>query len=178
MKKIIVASKNPVKINSILNAFVKIFPDEKFEVEGVSVPSGVSDQPMGEDETIKGATTRVANAQKLYPDADYWAGLEGGIVKSDFGLMTFGWIVVKSKERIGYGRTVSYFIPPKVAELVLSGKELGEAMDITFQKTNSKQDIGASGILTNAMYTRTEMYMGGALVALIPFLKPELYPAA
>jgi len=177
MKRIIIASKNPVKINSILEAFVQIFPDERFTVEGVSVSSGVSDQPMSEEETIKGAKTRVANAQKQYPNADYWAGLEGGITKSDNGLMSFGWVIVKTKERTGYGRTVSYFIPPKVANLVLSGKELGEAMDITFQKTNSKQDIGASGILTNGMYTRTEMYVGGALVALIPFLKPDLYPA-
>lgn len=52
MKKVIVASKNPVKINATQSAFEKMFPDEEFSFEGISVPSGVSDQPMSEDETL------------------------------------------------------------------------------------------------------------------------------
>ena len=39
-KKVIIASKNPVKINAVKIGFEKMFPLEKFEFKGVSVPSG------------------------------------------------------------------------------------------------------------------------------------------
>lgn len=37
--KIVVASKNPVKINAAREGFKKMFPEVDFEVEGISVPS-------------------------------------------------------------------------------------------------------------------------------------------
>ena len=78
MNKIIVASKNPVKIESTRSAFTKMFPDQVFEIEGMSVESGVSNQPMGEEETLLGATNRVNKVFRLSPEADYWVGIEGG----------------------------------------------------------------------------------------------------
>ena len=46
MKKIIVGSRNPVKIKATLKAFKKVFKNEKFKIEGVDVPSGVPSQPQ------------------------------------------------------------------------------------------------------------------------------------
>ena len=68
MKKIIVASGNPVKIESTKRAFQKVFPNETFELEGIEVESGVPDQPMGEHETLLGASTRAQNAQLIDGD--------------------------------------------------------------------------------------------------------------
>ena len=45
-----VGSQNPVKVNAALETLSDTL-DEAFEVEGISVPSGVSDQPMTEEET-------------------------------------------------------------------------------------------------------------------------------
>ena len=45
MKKVIITSKNPVKINATKKAFENVFND-RFEFEGVSADSLVSDQPM------------------------------------------------------------------------------------------------------------------------------------
>ena len=42
MKKVIIASKNPVKINATKKAFEEVFNDH-FEYEGVSADSLVSD---------------------------------------------------------------------------------------------------------------------------------------
>lgn len=46
MKKVIVASTNPVKIEATKIGLSKMFPQESFDVRGFSVPSGISDQPM------------------------------------------------------------------------------------------------------------------------------------
>jgi len=51
--KIVVASKNPVKIEAALQGFQAMFPDEQFEAEGVSAKSEVSDNPMSHEESRK-----------------------------------------------------------------------------------------------------------------------------
>lgn len=176
MKKIIVASKNPVKINTTYEGFIKMFPNETFEIEGISAKSDVLDQPMSEKEALEGAINRANNASTAKPDGDYWVGIEGGVQEVGKELETFAWIVVKSKEgKFGKGKTGSFFLPNKVAKLIKQGKELGEADDIVFNKQNSKQANGAVGILTGDILTRTSFYEPAVILALIPFKNPSLY---
>lgn len=88
----------------------------------------------------------------------------------------FAWMVIKSKEgKISLGKTASFILPKKIIELVKQGKELGEADDIVFGQTNSKQANGTVGNLTDNVLTRTTYYVEGIILALIPFKKPELY---
>jgi hypothetical protein len=47
MKRIIVASKNPAKIQAALSGFKRTLPSEEFTIEGISVESGVNEQPNG-----------------------------------------------------------------------------------------------------------------------------------
>lgn len=176
MPKIIVASKNPVKINAALSGFKKMFPADTFEIEGVLVASGVSDQPMSDEETIRGARTRVENAYAQYGDADFWVGIEGGVENTHNEMQAFAWIVVKSKDgNVGRGRTGMFFLPPQVAHLVRQGKELGEADDIVFGRTNSKQENGAVGLLTDNIVHREQYYTDTVVLALIPFKNKHLY---
>ena len=51
---IAVGSENPAKLRSVTLAFQQMFPDERIEVIGRSVPSNVSAQPMSDDESIQG----------------------------------------------------------------------------------------------------------------------------
>jgi inosine/xanthosine triphosphatase len=176
MKKVIVASTNPVKIESALLGFTRMFPDESFDVQGVSTLSNVSEQPMSSNETLIGATNRAQNVSKLVTEADYWVGIEGGIEDVNEELEVFAWAVVKSRDgKIGKGKTGSFFLPNKVAELVRQGVELGEADDIVFGRTNSKQVNGAIGILTDDVITRTTYYVPAVIMAVIPFKNIMLY---
>lgn len=175
MKKIIVASKNPVKISATLQGFQTMFPGEEFSVEGVPVPSGVSDQPMTDAETLTGAQNRAINAQEAVTDADFYVGLEGGIAEQDGEMTSFAWIVVTSNGLTGKGKTATLFLPPKIAELIKQGEELGEADDIVFGLQNSKQQSGAVGILTGDVITRTTYYVDAVILALIPFKNDNLY---
>jgi non-canonical (house-cleaning) NTP pyrophosphatase len=53
--------------------------------------------------------------------------------------------------------------------------ELGEADDLVFGKANSKQQNGAVGLLTNDVIVRRTLYVPAVVMALIPFVKEELY---
>ena len=175
---IVVASKNPVKINAVHRGFKRMFPQAQFSIEGISVPSGVRDQPMTDAETLQGALNRVENAGQAMPEADYWVGLEGGVDSSEGLMQAFAWIVVKgpgdNTQRIGKARTVAYELPRELAEQVEQGIELGPAQDKVFGTTNSKQAGGTLGLLTDDTITRTEVYEHAVILALIPFRKPQL----
>ena len=173
--KIIIASKNPIKINATKLGFQKVFANLDFECAGVSVPSDVSDQPMTNQETLQGATNRATHAKNDFPDAAFWVGIEGGIEKMGEEMMAFAWIVILSNEATGKARTGTFFLPPKVVELINQGKELGEADDIVFGHSNSKQKNGAVGILTGNLIDRTQFYVEAMVLALIPFLNKEIY---
>lgn len=176
MKTIVVASTNHVKIEAAKQAFQKMFPQEELQVQGISVPSDVPDQPRGDEETLQGAINRARNAQKEAPDADFAVGIEGGIEERGEEMTGFAWAVVISKENIlGKGRTATFFLPPRVSALVRSGKELSIANDIVFGVTGSKHATGAFGLLTGDVLTRTGCYIDAVVLALIPYKNKDLY---
>ena len=175
MKKIIVASLNPVKIEAVQSGFRRVFPEETFLVEGAAVPSGVSDQPMTDAETLQGARTRAQNAHLDRPEADYWVGVEGGCDYMEDALVAFAWVQVLGKHNSGNARTGMFRLPKKVQDLVEAGYELGEADDQVFGKTNSKQESGAVGLLSGDIITRATYYEHAVILALLPFKNRNLY---
>ena len=58
MKRVVVASTNPVKLNAVRLAFQKLMPDEEFEWHQKNVASGVSKQPSTDLEKIGRASCR------------------------------------------------------------------------------------------------------------------------
>jgi inosine/xanthosine triphosphatase len=176
MKHVVVASENPVKINAVTDGFLRMFPEESWNVEGITATSGVHDQPMSSDEALQGAMNRAEHVSQKMPDADYWVGLEAGVEDTDGEMRAFAWIIIKSRAgQYGKGRTGTFVLPPRVRELILHGKELGEADNIVFGRTKSKQENGAVGLLTHDLITRTSAYAETVVLALIPFKNPELY---
>jgi inosine/xanthosine triphosphatase len=175
MKKVIIASKNPVKIQAVKNGFEKMFPNQKFDFVGTSVPSNVANQPFSNDETLLGAKNRADNASNEIKNANFFVGIEGGIEHIGNEMEAFAWVVIKSADKYGKARTSTFFLPKQVVELIKKGKELGEADDIVFKRNNSKQENGAVGILTGDVIDRTKYYTEAVVLSLIPFKNVDLY---
>ncbi len=175
MKTIAVASRNPVKARAALEGFRRMFPNEEFRVETISVPSGVASQPATDEETLEGAQNRARAAAAAAPHADYWVGIEGGVEDGPAGMAAFAWIVVLGDGITGRGRTGTFVLPEQVARLVREGVELGDADDRVFGRENSKQEDGAIGLLTANVVDRTALYEHGIVMALVPFRNSSLY---
>ncbi len=173
--KVAVGSKNKVKIEAVKNAFEALWPDKKWQVEGVDVSSGVSDQPMSDEESIKGAGNRARKAIKEI-NADYGVGAEGGLQKTGEHWLDSGWIVVVDKQgNEGVGSTVKMIVPEKMMKLIHDGQELGIACDIIFDMTDAKQGVGHFGLMTKNQITRTSGYKDGVIAALSYFVHPNLH---
>ena len=171
---VVVASTKPVKLESARQGFALVFSPRTVYVTGVGVESGVSDQPMTDADTLTGARNRADNAQIAQPQADFWVGIEGGIEEVAGALQAFAWVVVQSTDKGGRGRTGSFVLPDEVSVLVHQGMELGHADDVVFQRDNSKQKDGSVGILTDDLIDRVAFYVPAVVLALIPFMNPEL----
>lgn len=175
-RQIVVASKNPVKINAALAGFCAAIPNRLFRAIGISADSCVADQPASDDETRRGAKHRAVAAQADRPDADFWVGIEGGIETIGGQMFAFAWVVIRSANQTGQSRSGAFLLPPSVQALVREGKELGEANDIVFAKRNSKQQGGAIGLLTADVIGRQQLYEHAVVLALVPFVSTELFP--
>ena len=177
MKTIILASENPVKIQATLGGFQRMFPDEEFDIQPISVSSGVDIQPLSDRQTLRGALNRARGAALQVHEADYWVGIEGGVQDEDGEMAAFAWIAVMSHVLVGKSRSGSFVLPNEVADLVRQGKELGTADDIVFNRAGSKQGIGAVGILTGNIIDRKQLYEHAVVLALVPFKNATLYSA-
>ena len=130
---------------------------------------------MSDSETLLGAKNRIKNAKKIYSQADFWVGIEGGLEKNNDKLEAFAYIIIESNNKTGISKTATFTIPDKLSDLIYNGMELGHADDIVFGDTNSKQKNGSVGILTKNLITRLTFYEQSVILALIPFLNTDLY---
>ncbi len=168
---IAVGSTNPAKTSAVKAVCERAFPG--CTVVGVDVPSGVPEQPIGEDETSTGARNRARAALASVPGARMGMGLEGGVDREGHLINCVAVVTAEGRENLTWG--VRFPLPPKVVARVLKGEELGPVMDEVSGRSESKKHLGAVGILTNGIFTRAEMWQGPLACALMPFLHPELY---
>ncbi len=176
MKKLIVGSRNPIKVAAAKHAFMKVFSSESLIAEGVNVPSGVSRQPMTESETRQGAINRV-NAiledEKMHvSDADWVVAIEGGVDKFVDGPATFAYFAIWHERKWSIGRSANLPLPMPIYQALVDGHELGEVMDNLFGTSNIKQKGGAIGVLTNNLATRQSVYELAIILALSKFQHP------
>lgn len=177
VRTIAVGSTNPVKIAAARAVLAPLAPDAR--IDGVAVASGVADQPMGDEETIRGATAR-AHAARVALGADLGVGIEGGCVEeADGSMRTCAWaVIVDADGRSGVGGSLAMPLPATVAEMIRGGVELGHAMDKLIGADNTKHGKGAVGILTNGLVDRQKAYEVLVSYAVAPFVTPELYRAS
>jgi inosine/xanthosine triphosphatase len=171
--RVAVGSANPVKLAAARAVLAWAAPGAS--VEPRAVPSGVPDQPLGDDETIRGARARAIAAREAL-DADLGVGLEGGVVDGPDGMRSCAWCVVVHRDgREGVGGSLAMPLPDAVAAMIRGGEELGHAMDRLVAERGTKHGKGAVGILTKGRIDRQGAYEVLVTYALAPFLTPALY---
>lgn len=170
---IAVGSTNPVKLAAVRAVLARL--SGTVTVDGVTVSSGVPDQPMGDAQTIEGATNR-ARAARDARQADLGVGIEGGVVDGPDGMRTCAWaVIVTADGAVHVGGSLSMPLPDAVAALVRDGVELGHAIDRLVGTENIKHGAGAVGILTEGLVTRQQAYEVILAYALAPVLGEAMY---
>jgi inosine/xanthosine triphosphatase len=176
--KVVVGSTNPVKVSATAAVLRRIYGDGSVEgvvVEPVAVESGVSHQPWGNEETLRGALNRAQAAQRA-SSATLGVGFEGGLLEVQGRVFTCAWCaVLRDDGVVGIAGGENVLLPPSVAADVRAGAELGPAMDALTGMHNTKQGGGAIGALTGGRLDRQSAYEHLLTMALARLLTPVYY---
>ncbi|KAB1189127.1 MULTISPECIES: inosine/xanthosine triphosphatase [Haloferax] len=170
---IAVGSGNPVKRRAVERAIPHA------SVAAVAVDSGVSEQPVGHDETISGAVTR---ARRAFESGDYalGVGIEGGVAAhpsgsdTDDDLYLIMWSAVTDGDRVGRGAGPTFALPDRIADRIRAGEELGPVMDDVLGTEDVAKNEGAAGAFSEGRITRADALVSAVTAALSP-IRSDLY---
>jgi inosine/xanthosine triphosphatase len=151
----VIGSKNPAKVG----AASEVCEILSATVEGVSVPSDVSAQPITDDETRQGAINRAKNALEKC-NSTLGIGLEGGIVDTESGMYLINWgALVDDAGTLITASGARILLPESIANSVRTGRELGVVMEEYTNVLDVRSNEGAVGIFTNGLVSRKEMFV-------------------
>ena len=175
--KIGVGTSNPVKHKAVKSVFSIFYPD--VQVLMIPVESGVSRQPFGDHEIVRGAINRAKLVLKN-SDCNFGVGIESGLVKipmlnGKYGLRQ--WCAIVDRDGgITLGAGGIFEAPGSVIERVFNfGEEVGEATDKIFGVEKSKRKEGLIGFLTKNVMDRTKLTEHAVILALVPRLNIKIY---
>ncbi|GAB1621283.1 inosine/xanthosine triphosphatase [Agarivorans albus] len=172
--KVVVGSRNPVKVRAVAKALAMYYPDAEIDCQGIDAPSKVPEQPITTQQTRDGAVNRLRYCQQ-HQTADFYAAIEGGVDMFEDGPATFAYVAIARGEHLSVGRGANMPLPPSVYQALEQGEELGPLMDKLFNTKNIKQKGGAIGLLTNGLATREDNYVHALILALVQFAHKELF---
>lgn len=172
-----VGSTNPVKLKATAQAAARRWPSAL--VEGFAVASGVSEQPLSDEETRRGAHQRalaaLAAGRAAHPDLTaenaLGVGLEGGVftpADAPTELWSTVWVViVDDSGRHWESNGMRLQLPEKIAAAIREGGEMGPAVSqLIGGSPDLKQKQGMIGVITNNYLDRAEGYQAIATLAL------------
>jgi len=122
--KIALGSSNDDKANILKETFADLFKKE-IKVIKVSVASKISDQPIGERETLQGAINRARAAFAEQPGVYFAVGLEGGLVKIQKRFFLVCIAVIYDKENLCVGVSSKLALPKAVSKRIEKGEFFG-----------------------------------------------------
>lgn len=174
--KILMGTKNPGKIEGARQAFEKYFDD--INIEGISVDSNVSDQPVNE-EIFQGAKNRVKNlkayAEKNNLEADFFIASEAGITDLLGDWIDINAVVIEdSKGFQSVGVSQGFPIPNKYIDEIKS-TELGKVMDKIFSGKELGKGKGGISFLTRDVVTRIELTKNAFVMALTSHINGDMW---
>ena len=117
---IVVGSANPVKIAAVTAVFRRVYLDA-VDVAPVSTASGVSRQPWGNEETLRGALNR-AHAALETGVARMSVGLEGGLLAVGGHAFTCAWCAIARDDGLVGHRRWRERAPPAICGVGRAGR--------------------------------------------------------
>ena len=173
--KILVGSKNPVKIQGAREAFEIYFDD--VEVEGVPASSGVCEQPIN-DEIYLGAKNRslalMEYAKENGLEADYFASVESGMTNSlgDWVITNVA-VVINKEGKISMGTSAGFPVPHKLVDEIKE-KSLGYVMGNLSGDNEISKKYGGVYFLTRKI-TRDDLSRDAFVMALTKFVNGDTW---
>lgn len=164
------ASKNPAKVQAVERAMQQLFPDTALQYQTLTMASGVSEQPMSDEETRLGAENRLQSLMQE-TTANFYFSIEGGCENDERGRLATAWIFCSDGEKKYAAKSAGFYLSEELVQAMDEGLELGEACDKVYGLSESKKGQGAIGLLSFSLIDRIELYRPAVIFAAMHFKK-------
>lgn len=174
--KILVGTKNKGKLEGAKRAFERYF--DNVEIEGISVESEVSSEPLNE-EIRRGVENRVKNVKQYAKEngieADFYIASEAGFFNTFGPWMDTNFAMIEDKHGfVSFGASDCFVMPDKLAEEAMK-TELKDVMERIFKEKNTNQGGGGINNLTDEAITRIDLTEHAYIMALIEHRKKSFW---
>lgn len=168
---VVVAGTNELKIDACQIAIDRIHEKKPFTVlpkaTGVKVPSAVFEQPIGIEESLRGATRRAEAAKKASPDATYAIGIENGIIYATEGT----WIdlavicVIAKDGRKSYSTSAGIRVTSEDVGISIATRQTRTAGSFIGARENC-DPADWHNVFTGGLTSRKELLVQGVFLAM------------
>jgi len=172
--KVVIGSGSPIKKLAVMAALKKMDLNN-VEVECISVESGVGDQPVGTPKMEKGASTRAMRSGIIRPGADYYIGIENGLVQINGGWFSTACVFVLNSNGVRHISFTTHFpIPEKMA-----ARAMTHNIELSAIIKEKEPSLGGGkdpmNYLSKGTIKREEMLTQALMCAFVPFFNEESY---
>lgn len=175
--KILVATKNPGKIEGAKRALSHYFDD--IDIQGIPVESEVSEQPVN-DEIYTGAKNRIKNlkayAKENNMQADLFLSIESGISNSLGAWMIINIAIIEDENGFeSCGTSPSFPVPDRLVEDVIK-TDLNNVMHkILNHDLDMRNKGGGIQALTHNKVTRIDFTESAFIMALTQYINGDTW---
>ena len=156
--KVLIATKNPTKIEGAKRAFSNFF--DNVEIVGVPANSDVSEEPVNE-ELLQGAKNRVENLKSIVRDTDidFFIAVESGITNQLGAWQIINMAVIEDKNgKQSIGSSAGFPVPDDTV------------MDRLFNEDELRSKAGGVSLLTKGVISRYDLTEQAFIMALTRFI--------
>lgn len=174
--KVLIATKNPGKIEGAKLALSEYYNDLK--IEGIPASSDVSEEPVN-DEIYIGAKNRVENLKKICIkekiEADLYISVESGITNRLGKWMIINIAVIEDRNGFqSWGSSSGFPVPDKYVDEIIN-TDLGKVMDKIFDKTELRAGKGGISLLTKNKISRIDLTKQAFIMALTQYINGGIW---
>lgn len=173
--RLAVGTLREAKLAAVRRALARLeergWPGGGVTVVPVAAASGVSEMPLSEEEGVAGARNRARSALRA-TGAELALGLEGGVAilaAQPPVVLLRNWAAAWDGSRLSIGCGPGIQLPRELAEAVLAGEELGDAIDRYARGRDIRSGRGTFGVLTADVVDRADAFAAAVLAALAPW---------
>lgn len=154
--KIIVGTTNQAKLKAVETVCLPYF--DAVHIQAISGQSGISAQPIGNEETRLGAVNRALEAIS-HGEGTIGLGLEGGVMYVGDTMYLCNWgAMALPNGRVLTAAGAQIPLPDRLKKEIEQGEELGPLMEAYVNQQGIRQKEGAMGILTDGLISRSKLF--------------------
>lgn len=93
-----IGTKSDIKLNATKRAFASAFPNAHITILTCDAQSKINDQPVGFQETMRGAYNRLQSTKHQHHKSDFFVAIENGIIKTGVSAaewIDLAWVIVE-----------------------------------------------------------------------------------